>query len=92
MRSDNSHAPRPEVQSHLALLHAAGGGQLDQLTCPRCQEPAMSVWFTHSGARDYFTWFTCAACGYETRAQGERPAYYVAERDRTVEPVGDTGS
>ena len=82
MPNESFRSPKPEVSRQLAMLHAAAAGRLDRLDCPCCKAPAVSVWFTHSGG-DYFTWFTCGQCGYETRAQGTRPDFYVEQRDRT---------
>src|SRR5262249_39701053 len=86
MSNDSSLSRKTEVERNVALAWAAAAGKLDGLPCPRCQAQTVSVWFTHR-ASDYFTWFTCANCGYETRVQGDKPSCYLPERDRTDEMV-----
>ena len=82
MKSDGSLSQTPELQDRLRLLQEAAVGKLDALLCPRCHEPAVSVWFTHPAANEYQTWFLCAKCGLEMRAQNTgRPAFYSKERD-----------
>jgi hypothetical protein len=87
MSSDISRSQSPEMEGRLTLLRAATAGQLDALPCPRCQEAAVSVWFTHAGEHEYRTWFLCAKCGFEMRAQNTgRPPHYSQERDKTAKP------
>ncbi len=74
-----------DLAPRVALLQAATAGQLDELPCPSCGRPCVSVWFTHPTEALYRTWFLCAACGFEMRAQNAgRPPYYSEERDRTA--------
>jgi hypothetical protein len=74
------------------LLKAADQGRLDALPCPCCGEAAVSVWFTRRSEQDYWTWFLCDQCHFEMRAQGERPAYYSPERERSVREARDPGA
>jgi hypothetical protein len=82
MSNENSHSPKDDVAARLALLQAANEGRLDGLPCPRCRTASVSVWFTRRSANDYWTWFLCADCRFEMRAQGARPAYYSCQRER----------
>jgi hypothetical protein len=85
MQNDNSLLPAAEMQGRLALLRAASAGDLEGLPCPQCQRPSITVWFTHPAETLYRTWFVCAACGFEMRAQNAgRPPYYSEDRDRTA--------
>lgn len=86
MPSDNSHSRKADIDRHVALFYQVDAGQLDDLICPRCERPAMSVWFTRRG-ETYFTWLTCKLCGHEIRAQGERPPHYTEERDHSVRVI-----
>ena len=81
--------PESDLRARLALLQAAAEGTLDGLFCPRCQQPCVSVWFTHPAEELYRTWFICSRCGFEMRAQNAgRPPHYSAERDRTARAPG----
>jgi hypothetical protein len=39
------------------LAFAAERGQLEGLECPNCNQPKVSVWFTHPAPDEYRTWF-----------------------------------
>jgi hypothetical protein len=85
MKRDDSPSPGTDLVARAALLEAAAEGKLDGLSCPRCQCPDVSVWFTHPADDLYRTWFVCGRCGFEMRAQNAgRPPHYSAERDRTA--------
>src|SRR5438067_572634 len=85
MPSENSLSQTHEVAERLRLLRVVNEGPLDGLTCPKCTEPCVSVWFTHPAEREYRTWFLCSNCGFEMRAQNTgRPPHYSKERDRTA--------
>src|SRR5437667_2793064 len=85
MNNNVSPAPKSDRQARIALLRAAAEGKLNGLPCPRCAQLCVSVWFTHPAEELYRTWFVCAACGFEMRAQNSgRPPYYSEERDRTI--------
>lgn len=87
MNNGGSPVRKTDLEARLVLLQAASQGQLDALPCPACAGNVVSVWFTRRSEDDYWTWFTCAQCGFEMRAQGGRPAHYSAERER--EPQDD---
>jgi hypothetical protein len=82
MSSENSLSPKDDLAARLALLQAASEGRLDGLPCPCCRRASVSVWFTWRRENDYWTWFLCAECGFEMRAQGSRPAHYSPQRER----------
>src|SRR5258708_6354723 len=84
MPSENSHSPTtPGLPARLALLQAANEGKLDGLRCPDCEADTVSVWFTHPAPDEYRTWFLCANCAFEMRAQNSgRPQHYCQERHR----------
>jgi hypothetical protein len=84
MHNGNSRSQKSDLQARLALLQAASEGKLDNLPCPCCGEPAVSVWFTRLSEHDYWTWFICERCNFEMRAQGDRPAYYLPQRERSL--------
>jgi len=85
MNNGSSPSLETELPARLVLLQAAVEGKLDGLPCPRCQHSCVSVWFTHPAQDLYRTWFVCAQCGFEMRAQNAgRPAHYSAARDRTA--------
>ncbi|MGH7173178.1 MAG: hypothetical protein ACRELG_23090 [Gemmataceae bacterium] len=82
MSSENSLSPKNDLAARLALLQSASDGRLDGLSCPRCQRASVSVYFTRRGDNDYWTWFLCADCAFEMRAQGGLPAHYSRQRER----------
>ena len=85
MSNENSHSPETDLRARLALLQEATDGRLDGLTCPRCRQACVSVWFTHPAEELYRTWFICSRCGFEMRAQNVGlPPYYSLGRDRTA--------
>ena len=84
MSSDGFRARKTELAMHLRLLQDASEGKLDGLLCPRCSHAAVSVWFTRRPKNDYWTWFVCQNCDFETRAQGTRPAHYTEGRELSV--------
>lgn len=79
-------SPRPAsipIEKRLELLRAADEGRLEGLPCPRCSRASVAAWFTHSPTGEYLTWFTCAACDFEMRAQNSgKPKHYSAARVR----------
>jgi hypothetical protein len=85
MSSEDSHSPKNDLAARLALLQAVSEGRLDGLPCPCCHRASVSVWFTRRSAKDYWTWFVCAGCGWEMRAQGECPAHYTRQRERFLD-------
>jgi predicted RNA-binding Zn-ribbon protein involved in translation (DUF1610 family) len=87
MSSENSLSRTDEMAARLALLQAASAGQLDGLCCPQCRRASVSVWFTCRSDNDYWTWFLCADCGFEMRAQGDRPAHYSRQRELSSRAV-----
>lgn len=89
MSSENSLSRADEISGQLALLQAANAGQLDGLCCPHCRSASVSVWFTRRSENDYWTWFLCADCGFEMRAQGDRPAHYSHQRELSLRAVAE---
>jgi hypothetical protein len=73
-----------DLSVQLRLLNEAAAGRFDDLECPKCRRPAVSVWFTHPAADVYRTWFICADCDFHTRAQNtERPNFFSEARVST---------
>lgn len=79
------HNPKNDrVSLHLRLLNEAAGGRLDDLECPKCRQPAVSVWFSHPAADVYRTWFVCVNCGFHTRAESVgKPSFFSEDRVST---------
>ncbi len=92
MSSDAFPVRETDLPLRLSLLKLASEGHLDALPCPRCQQATVSVWFTRRSDNDYWTWFVCQHCGFETRAQGGRPAHYSRERERAITASPDSRS
>jgi hypothetical protein len=68
---------------HIKLANEAYAGHLDELECPGCRKPAVSVWFTNPAEDFYRTWFLCTACKFHTRAQNtEKPPFFSEGRRR----------
>src|SRR5438046_3185048 len=86
MKGESSVVPTSKLEAQLRLLHLADEGQLDRLPCPQCAENAVCVCFTRRSDNDYWTWFVCNRCGFESRAQGGRPRHYSPERERGIGP------
>ena len=85
MRCVDSLPQQTEVEGRIQLLNAAARGQLHGLTCPRCSEAKVEVWFTNPAPHEYRTWFLCEQCGFEMRAQNDgMPPFYTPKRDRTA--------
>jgi hypothetical protein len=85
MTHDDSRPLSNDLAARSALLQAASEGELDGLPCPRCQCRCVSAWFTHPAENLYRTWFLCAQCGFEMRAQNAGiPPHYSVDRDRTA--------
>ncbi len=76
------HKSRAEqVAQAVRLFNAADAGSLDALECPRCHKDSVSVWFTHPGDGIYRTWFICAECSFQLRAQNVGvPLHYSEDR------------
>jgi hypothetical protein len=89
MANENSLSPKDDLAARLTLLQAASEGRLDDLACPHCQRGSVSVWFTRRSEKDYWTWFLCGDCGFEMRAQGDRPAYYSRQRELSSRVVAE---
>jgi hypothetical protein len=72
------------LKGHIEMLRAAEAGHLDDLDCPGCCKPAVSVWFSNPVPGEYRTWFLCSECTFHTRAQNtDKPAFFLIERCRT---------
>lgn len=70
-----------KAQKITELLWAADEGRLEELDCPDCHEPTVSVWFTHPMEGEYRTWFICGECSFHIRAHNTgRPPHYSEER------------
>ena len=86
MSTENSQnqSNNERVSLHVRLLKEAAAGRLDDLECPKCRQPAVSVWFTHPAADFYRTWFICVNCDFHTRAQNaEKPPFFSEDRVST---------
>ncbi len=69
------------INRQLTLVKQAALGQFENLECPDCRHPSVSVWFTHPQPDEYRTWFVCAACKFHTRAHNSaRPAHFTEDR------------
>jgi len=80
---DQKVSSREKVAGLSRLAFAAERGQLEGLECPSCNQPVISVWFTHPAPDEYRTWFFCAQCDFHTRAHnGKRPAFFTEDRRR----------
>jgi len=65
------------------LAWAAEEGQLDNIECPICHQPSISVWFTQPVDGVYRTWFICTKCSFHSRAQLlGKPSFYAEDRRR----------
>ncbi len=58
-----------QLRSHLCFLREAESGHLDELTCPFCHSPSVSVWFSNPAPGVFRMWFVCTACSFQTRTQ-----------------------
>jgi hypothetical protein len=85
MPTESSQNPNDErVSLHMQLLKEASAGRLDDIECPKCRQPAVSVWFTHPAADFYRTWFICVNCDFHTRAQNtQKPVFFSEDRAST---------
>jgi hypothetical protein len=70
------------VTKNLDLLREAESGKLDDLSCPQCQNAAVSVSFSNTSSYSgYVVWFRCSACNFWTSAQGAvKPKYWSDQR------------
>ena len=84
MSEGDQEAPnRDRVAALSRLAVAAELGQFEDLECPNCNLPKVSVWFTHPARDEYRTWFFCAHCEFHSRAHNaERPAFFAEDRLR----------
>ena len=85
---ENSQTPKntsnERLALHLNLLRESDAGRLDELECPECRLPAVSVWFTHPAADVYRTWFICANCDFYSRVQNtDEPLGFSEDRINT---------
>jgi hypothetical protein len=74
-------------QERVAVLSRIAGeaeaGRLDNLECPSCHQPSVSVWFTNPAENTYRTWFLCTQCDFHSRAQNAgKPALFTEDRRR----------
>jgi hypothetical protein len=79
MPSEKSQHPQNDerLSLQLRLLDEAAAGHLEDLKCPSCGHPAVSVWFTHPAADMYRTWFICSDCDFHSRVQNaDRPVFF----------------
>jgi hypothetical protein len=55
MPRENSQNPTNDekLSLQLHLVNEAAAGRLDDLECPKCRRPAVSVWFTHPATDVY---------------------------------------
>jgi hypothetical protein len=68
-----------ELAGRLNLLRELDSGLLDGLSCPSCSKQMVSVWFSHPTEAVYRTWFVCANCSFEMRAQNTSPPRLYSE-------------
>jgi hypothetical protein len=84
MPTGNSRTPNDRLSLHLQLLAKSDAGHLDELECPKCRQPAVSVWFSHPDKNEYRTWFICHHCDFHTRVQNsEKPPFFSEDRVST---------
>jgi hypothetical protein len=82
MKSELKKAKVP-LDRMIALLNDSAAGRLDRLTCPKCNELTISVWFTNPAEGEFRTWFLCSNCDFHTRAhKSDKPAFFSADRVR----------
>ena len=80
---DQKFSNREGVADLSRLAFAAERGQLEGLECPSCNQPEVSVWFTHTAPDEYRTWFFCSHCEFHSRAQNAgKPASFTEDRRR----------
>jgi hypothetical protein len=72
-----------KASRRLKLLNEAADGRHERLQCPECDQPTVSVWFTHPEGEFYRIWFLCSACTFHTRVQCvDKPAHFSEGRRR----------
>jgi hypothetical protein len=78
-----------ELSRNLALLRSVEEGRLDDLICPSCRQPTISVWFTNPTGAETRTWFLCRNCRFRTRVQNvTRPKMFSPARvNQTLEEL-----
>jgi hypothetical protein len=85
MHGDN---PKPTndgegLERHIRLLKEADAGNLDNLECPNCRQPSVSVWFTNPVEDTYRTWLLCTKCSFHSHAiNAVRPPFFSEKRRR----------
>jgi hypothetical protein len=78
----------PERPAQVALLvelfKEADAGNLDNLECPKCRHPTVSVWFTKPEPEAYRTWLICTECDFWSHAiNTDRPSSFSESRVRS---------
>jgi hypothetical protein len=79
--SEEQQKPKTDLARQMAPLRALDGGAVENIDCPECQQPSVSVWFSNPQPDEYRTWFICNNCTYKMRAQNSgRPSQYSEAR------------
>lgn len=79
-RGESSHTPE-KLERAMSLIRQAEAGVLDELECPDCRNKSVSVWFTNPAEGQFYEWFVCERCKFDSRVVcSEKPTSYSEAR------------